>query len=504
MRLKLKRIFGVLLSFMLVLELFSGMLMTVHADDPYAALKNVRTVVHFDNKEWYLIDYDTSSVTLLSKECVCASKFNDNGSNEYSNSDVEEAVNLYYTESISENVKPEVVNRMFLLTVEQLKELSADVRKCSQAVGANQNLWWSSSADGSSNVVVVNGSNGNLMEGMWSYGPTNMFGVRPALKLKLENMVFSSATNTFSLKPTNYSVTISGGANATINGDTSQNVSVEQAMTSVIYKANTGYYFDEFTDITSNGITATRTDEETVTVSGIPTADTTITIPDAVVKPTSTIDDGFVRDITGSDEVVENDLYETKIINNSELRTLLSLTDAEIAEGVNVWLDIQNIDESVSKTDVKLVQNACHDYSVGLYLDVNLFKKVGSNDATKVTETNGKVKASIVIPESLWKSGRTFEIIRVHDGVATAIEGTYDENTHVFTFETDKFSTYALAYKDQKTSSDSGNVVSEKSNSPVPTSPKTGDLDDLGLWYFLIIVSIGGLGLLRYKSRRFI
>jgi hypothetical protein len=65
-------------------------------------------------------------------------------------------------------------------------------------------------------------------------------------------------------------------------------------------------------------------------------------------------------------------------------------------------------------------------------------------------------------------SGRNFELIRVHDGVATAIAGTYDEKTHVFTFETDKFSTYALAYKDSA-------VAGGTTNSTQPTSPKTGD-----------------------------
>mgnify|MGYP003304638910 CR=1 FL=1 len=148
---------------------------------------------------------------------------------------------------------------------------------------------------------------------------------------------------------------------------------------------------------------------------------------------------------------------------------------------------------SVPQTDKKLIQNTSGDYTVGLYLDINLFKKVGSNDATKVTETNGKVKASIVIPESLWKSGRTFEIIRVHDGVATAIAGTYDEKTHVFTFETDKFSTYALAYKDSAVAG---------GNSTLPTSPKTGDSNDVRVWYLLLIASLGGLGFFGVSKKK--
>lgn len=174
----------------------------------------------------------------------------------------------------------------------------------------------------------------------------------------------------------------------------------------------------------------------------------------------SSTGDGYVKDITGTAEAnAENNTFEPEIVNNSELKTLLSLTDAEVAEDINVWLDIQDIGSSVSKTDKTLVQNASDDYTVGMYLDINLFKKVGSNAAVKITETNGKIKASIVIPESLWKSGRTFELIRVHDGGAAVISGTHDESTHVFTFETDKFSTYALAYKDATSSGNNSSIV---------------------------------------------
>ena len=219
------------------------------------------------------------------------------------------------------------------------------------------------------------------------------------------------------------------------------------------------------------------------------------------------ISTGSVNDITGTAEATaESNPFETKIENNSDLTTLLSLTDEEVAQGVNVWLDIQDMSATVPQADKDLVQNASTNLTVGMYLDINLFKKVGDNTATKITETNGTVKASILIPESLWKAGRTFEIIRVHDGVATAIAGTYDENTHVFTFETDKFSTYALAYKDlasssgSDTTSDSGS--SDSSNSTHPTTPKTGDSNDIKVWYLLLIASLGGLGFLGLSKKK--
>ena len=76
MRQKMKRMMGILLS--LALGLMAGMGLTVNADDapPFASLKNTTTVIKFDSKDWYLIDYDSSTATLLAKECVDKSQFN--------------------------------------------------------------------------------------------------------------------------------------------------------------------------------------------------------------------------------------------------------------------------------------------------------------------------------------------------------------------------------------------------------------------------------------------
>jgi hypothetical protein len=148
-----------------------------------------------------------------------------------------------------------------------------------------------------------------------------------------------------------------------------------------------------------------------------------------------------------------------------------------------------------------------------MYLDINLFKKVGNNDATKVSETNGKIRASIVIPKKLRKSGRTFEIIRVHKGKATTITGKYTKKTHVFTFETDKFSTYAIAYKDVASSTDTESSDSSSSTTTTTTSstgstattataPKTGDSNDVRVWYLLLIASLGALGFLGYSKKK--
>ena len=224
MRRRMKQLMDILLSLALMLGLIPGMSLTVYADEPYASLKNTTTVVHFDSKEWYLIDYDSSTVTLLAKECVDASAFNSNGSsNEYSGSTVESAVNTYYTDSISSDAKTAVNGSgMFLLTTEQahtIENANKSVLECSWASGADLNYWWLRSPGGGGNrVACVFCGLGTVYDGgnyVW-----NTCGVRPALQLNLSKVTFDSSSNTFSLPAVGtYTVIASDDGNGSASAD---------------------------------------------------------------------------------------------------------------------------------------------------------------------------------------------------------------------------------------------------------------------------------------------
>ena len=166
------------------------------------------------------------------------------------------------------------------------------------------------------------------------------------------------------------------------------------------------------------------------------------------------------------------------------------LTDDDkkaISEGkdINIWIEVKDSSSTVSQSDKTAVENKMpENYSIGAYLDINLWKQITGSDATKVTELpNGKVKITITIPSDLQKSGRTYKAIRIHDGVATVLDATVDAN-YELTFETDCFSTYAIVYQD-KASSDNGKDT---------TSPKTGDTNNVWFWLFLMIASLGIVG----------
>ncbi|MBO5609009.1 MAG: hypothetical protein J5929_01355 [Eubacterium sp.] len=101
---------------------------------------------------------------------------------------------------------------------------------------------------------------------------------------------YSNRTITLTGTAAAKTVTLRGGDNATVSGGaTTQNVNSGENMSTVTYTANTGYAFpaDDGTNYPSdnNGVTVARTSDTVVTVSGTPTANVEVTVPDAQELP---------------------------------------------------------------------------------------------------------------------------------------------------------------------------------------------------------------------------
>ncbi len=139
-----------------------------------------------------------------------------------------------------------------------------------------------------------------------------------------------------------------------------------------------------------------------------------------------------------------------------------------IEEGIDVKivLAIHDIDDSVSEADKQLVTDKAGNDTVGEYLDISLFKVIGSS-RTIVPQTNGKIKIVITIPDGLKNTDtgkvRTYSIVRVHDGAAEILSDL-DDVDDTITIETDKFSTYALVYHDTAQSAGDDNNKGNNDN----------------------------------------
>lgn len=79
----------------------------------------------------------------------------------------------------------------------------------------------------------------------------------------------------------NPTVTLTGGANAKSSGGLLTQSYLPGAMDTVTYTALTGAAFPAFENFTQNGVTVERTSDTVITISGTPTANTEITVPDA-------------------------------------------------------------------------------------------------------------------------------------------------------------------------------------------------------------------------------
>jgi hypothetical protein len=225
--------------------------------------------------------------------------------------------------------------------------------------------------------------------------------------------------------------------------------------------------------------------------------------------------------VTVDEEMQQANVAESGIANTAaELKNIL-LTDEEkdlleTGEDITVWVEVKDNEENTPEEDIQLIADKLTDgYDVGAYLDVTLWKQVGEEEAEQITQVeNGKVKVSLTVPEDLQKEGRTYQIIRVHDGVATVLDTDLNKENYSLTFETDAFSTYALTYKDPVVTGadktlNKGTVTKDKTANDKAAASKDKDAaadtsDSLNFtgWAALFLAAVIGLIALAATRRR--
>ena len=144
-----------------------------------------------------------------------------------------------------------------------------------------------------------------------------------------------------------------------------------------------------------------------------------------------------------------------------------------------------------TKEEIALIQSVLGNNVIGQYLNLNLTLKISGRADRQITDLSAPMYIAITIPQNLVNHDssieRTYRIVRIHDGVATLIDGNYDAATNQFTFATDGFSTYALVYEDVNTTL-------------TGRSPKTGDNS---LWMVWTLILCAGCSILFAAGKRY-
>ena len=207
----------------------------------------------------------------------------------------------------------------------------------------------------------------------------------------------------------------------------------------------------------------------------------------------------------------------------------------QIANGASVDIVLTVKEANVSDEVKTAMAQAAKGYTIGQYLDISLFKYMtvkGSQQAgVALHTTKNALTVSVVVPDALINTNsavnRTYCIVRNHDGAITVLDAAFDAASKTLTFKTDRFSDYAIAYKDtavpgsgsNPSSNNSSNDSETKKNevaaptpAPTPAStskpstitamPQTGDTSNPTLYVVLLVASLLGLAVVFVCKKR--
>ena len=208
---------------------------------------------------------------------------------------------------------------------------------------------------------------------------------------------------------------------------------------------------------------------------------------------------------------------------------------AQIANGASVDIVLTVKEANVPDKVKTAMAQAAKDYTIGQYLDISLFKYMTVNGSQQagvaLHTTKDALTISVVVPDALINTNsavnRTYCIVRNHEGTITVLDAAFDAASKTLTFKTDRFSDYAIAYKDTAVPSSGSNPGSNNSSNgsetkknevaaptpaPTPAStskpstitamPQTGDTSNPTLYVVLLVASLLGLAVVFVCKKR--
>ena len=212
----------------------------------------------------------------------------------------------------------------------------------------------------------------------------------------------------------------------------------------------------------------------------------------------------------------------------------------QIANGASVDIVLTVKEANVPDVVKTAMAQAAKGYTIGQYLDISLFKYMTVNGnrqpGAALHTTKNALPISVVVPDALIHTdsavNRNYCIVRCHEGAIAVLDAAFDAANKTLTFKTDRFSVYAIAYKDtavpssgsnpgsNNSSNDSETKKNEVAPTPAPTPtptqtpantakpstitamPQTGDTFNPTLYVVLLVASLLGLAVVFVCKKR--
>lgn len=156
-----------------------------------------------------------------------------------------------------------------------------------------------------------------------------------------------------------------------------------------------------------------------------------------------------------SNTVTVKNALNAKFVTKED--NILTYLDKNTFKGAETKDDVKSVrlyvsfDKNISQSDKDLITSKMNDNEKLVnFLNVKvLLLDKDKNIIGYADELSHKVSIEVEIPSEFIRSGRIFHIIRLHDGKIDRVEDT-DHSDSTITFESDKFSSYAIVYEQEK------------------------------------------------------
>lgn len=145
--------------------------------------------------------------------------------------------------------------------------------------------------------------------------------------------------------------------------------------------------------------------------------------------------------------------------------TANELSDVCSGKKVYVYMNVKDATNTITPESKALFEAEMtkNSQKLGQYVDINIDKFKNTQFYTAVHETLNPASITMEIPVSLLPAEgveRNFYILRNHDGAVEDLGATYDKEAKTLKLSSDKYSDFAIAYKD-----------GEEPKPPVPPEP---------------------------------
>jgi hypothetical protein len=146
---------------------------------------------------------------------------------------------------------------------------------------------------------------------------------------------------------------------------------------------------------------------------------------------------------------------------NIEALGLFEAIDPLLTTNKNIEVTLileTKIEEDILESDQQMITSITKRDERVQFLDIRVILKEQGFDDVEISRLTQLVSITLTLDEAI-QGNRNYRILRVHEGVLDILETIYDEENQTLTFETDRFSNYAIMYQVDEDSSFIGILI---------------------------------------------